>query len=531
MDVVNGTGRQAILTELWEKVLERHLRPEDNFEIAALLESFGWTDRRVKEELGVSDVFQLASEIRSLHPVHVDVAVNNYKKREPKWPIVKHYIREFLRGMIFALPMGISVFAMLTLRFSLWSYLDLPTRSATAIAIGTILSFITAGGFMQAMARQGFFYMFQDHYLMMRKMIFRMITTGAVATFVISFVGICLDVVFPELPYDMLFIALLYYIILDALWLSVAVLYILRKELWFTALLTAGIGCVYIGFVLLHLNILLAQVIAMSLIVMASLIMVRYFMYRMETTKDVGINPRLPKVSVTIFNTAPFFVYGALYFTLLFMDRIIAWSDYSAGIPFVIWFRGDYELGLDFALVALTIPMGASEVIVSRMISKVWSSQKDFLADQYKHMNNLFTSEYTRHVSYMAILSLINAICVFTIVHLLFAKHFLFLEGRVTDDWVTNYVFLVALISYSLLAIGLLHSVMLFSLSRAELVLRPIVVAVALNFLVGFLLSRWFGYPEAVWGLFVGCVCFVVLTSKQIYAVFQTLDFHMYYLS
>ncbi len=529
--VTSEPTRQNNLTLLWNQLLEHNLHPEDEFEIAALLESFGWTDKRIMEEFGILNVFQLATELKLLFQSEIAVSSNSYAEKETKWSAFFRYFREFMRGMIFALPMGISVLAMLSLRFSLWSYVNLSTRTATSIAIGTILSFMTAGGFMQSMAKQGYFYIFQDSFRMLRKMVFRLIIVGAIVTVLVSLVGMVLDILYPELPYDMLLIALLFYIVLNTLWLSVAVLYIIRKELWFTLLLVIGIALVYVGFRLVHMNIIVAQLIAMMIVVLLSLFLLRSFLKRAEKEKDRGINPRLPKASVTVYNSAPFFLYGFFYFTLLFMDRVMAWSDNSGIVPFVIWFRGDYELGLDFALIALTIPMGISEIIVSRLMNTVWSSQKDYLAKQYQKMNNNFTLQYRRNIIQMAMVTLINSVVVYFSIHWIFSRHFLFLAGRVQIDSITNQVFLIALIAYSFLSIGLLHSVVLFSLSRADLVMRPIMLAVVVDLVVGFLLSRWFSYPEAVWGLVAGCVTFLVLTSRHAYNVLHHLDYHMYYLS
>lgn len=523
--------QQDIFAHLWQEIIEKHLRPEDDYEIAALLESFGWTDNRAREELGVSDVFQLAKELGKFSAYPIEITVNQYKVRAPFSPIIKDIMKQFLRGMVFALPMVISIASMLTLRFSLWSYQYLSTRTATAIALGTLLSFITVGGFMQAMARQGYFYMFQGHYQLMRKMTFRIIILGVFLSLLISIIGIILNVAFPELPYDMLGVSLVYYIVLSAIWLSVAVLYILRRELWFTAILSSGIGMVYVGFRVLHMNILTAQILSLGVLIVSSLILLRYFFSRVENALDKGINAQLPRFSVTAYSVAPYFAYGLLYFTLLFLDRVMAWSSNSASVPFVIWFRGDYELGLDFALLALTVPMGISEVIVSRLMARIWSTQKDFLAKESLRMNAMFTRIYHRSVLLMVIISVVNGFFVYVTVKWIISKNLQFIQGRIRIDGVTNEVFIVGLIAYSILSIGLLHAVVMFSMSRPDLVVKPMLASVAVDFFVGFLLTRWISYPQAVWGLLAGCLCFSYFTSKNVNKVLLELDYHMYFLS
>ncbi|MBW9234278.1 hypothetical protein JQK62_18805, partial [Leptospira santarosai] len=69
-------------------------------------------------------------------------------------------------------------------------------------------------------------------------------------------------------------------------------------------------------------------------------------------------------------------LYGFLYFSFLFVDRVNAWSKNEEFMPYVIWFRGQYELGLDFALLTIIIPMGVCEVVVNRLMFDLETSQK-----------------------------------------------------------------------------------------------------------------------------------------------------------
>lgn len=525
-------SEQRIRTaDLWAQVLAVHLTPEDDYEVAALLESFGWTDERAHNQFGVATVFQLAKEIRRDSGRQVDLVANPYREKQPVWPVLRTSFSQFMRGIVFALPMVLSVIAMLTLRVSLWSYQYLSTTLATAIAIGTLLSFVTVGGFMQAMARQGYFYMFQGHYQMMRKMIFRLIYIGVGVSIAVVGLGLVLDAVLPELPVGMLVVTLLYYVVLNAIWLSVSVFYIFHRELWFTGMLLVGILIVYVAFTFAHVPILTAQLVTMFALAIAGLMMLRLFFKEAEAKLDKGINPPLPRFSVTAYSVAPYFIYGSLYFSFLFLDRILAWSTYAGYVPLVLWFRGDYELGLDFALGVLIVPIGMSEVIVSRLLDRIWSSQKEFLSREHRKMNSLFTRLYKRYVSAMLVLAAANGLVSFFIVQWVFGLQSGILNGRLNVDFVTRDVFLVATISYSVLSVGLLHAVVMFSLSRPELVVRPLVTALLINFAVGFLLTRWIDYPQAVWGLLAGSVYFTYRTSKNVQSVLRSLDYHMYLLS
>lgn len=525
------TEEPALHAELWQMVLDRHLNPEDDLEVAALLESIGWTDERARLRFGVSDVFELATWLRNMNRRPLELVANEYVEPEPAMHAIREVIRQFLRGVVFALPMVMSIAAMLFLRFSLWSYQYLSTRTATAIAIGTILSFLTVGGFMQAMARQGYFYMFQGYYRMMQRVTFRLIAIGIAASFVISITMIALDIIFPELPMDMLIVAIAYYLVLNSIWLAVAVLYIIRRELVFTGLLLVGILLVFVGFELLHINILVSQLIAMLVVSALSVSLLNYFFRKDQREHERGINPPMPRIGVTLYSVAPYFLYGALYFALLFCDRIMSWSTNASSEQFIIWFRGDYELGLDFALMTLIMPMGLSEIVVSRLMSRMWSSQRNFPATRYRELNDSFYRQYQRHVQIMTVISVSVATAVYFLVEWLLRQYMRKAPGHIQLSSVGTYVFVVALASYTILSIGLLHAVVMFSLSRPALVVRPTLMAVGVNFSIGFLLTRWIGYPHAVWGLFAGCLFFTIITSRNVKSVLRTLDYHMYLLS
>src|SRR5207244_1314153 len=50
------------------------------------------------------------------------------------------------------------------------------------------------------------------------------------------------------------------------------------------------------------------------------------------------------RAGLLVYGVAPYFLYGLVYFALLFADRLIAWS--AGHHPLPIWFRSPYEVGL-----------------------------------------------------------------------------------------------------------------------------------------------------------------------------------------
>lgn len=520
--------QQQKLNELLKEIKARRVQPEDRYEIAALLESMGWNDERAAKKYGVQDIFELAAQLWDISKSNIIFTPFHHVEKMGLLKALYLIVSNFLRGAIFALPMAVSVFSMISLKFSLWSYEDLELELATAIAIGTILSFITVGGFMQAIARRGFFYIMQDYYGMARKVTFQFITLGTFTCLAISafiFFGNSLIQLF---PYRMIFITILYYFFLNTIWLSVTVMYILKKDLVFTGLITIGIMIVYLLFVVFGIHIIVSQLISLLLVSSMSIGLVIYYFSKAEAKAEKGIEPKLPKMSVAIYNTMPYFIYGMLYFIFLFVDRVMAWSVDTAFLPYLIWFRGDYELGLDFSLLVLIIPMGIIEVVLFKLLTDIQQSQKNYLGQDIDKMNRRYIREYFIRGAFIFIVSMVSALLLYYYVGVFLNIFHPELRTVIYHNPVTHFVFVSSLVSYGFLSVGLMNAVTMFSLSQPHKVIKSIVPALLVNLLVGFVLSRWFGYKFAVVGLLIGSIVFVLLSSRQVFLVIRKLDYYMY---
>lgn len=515
------------LNQLISDVVERQLRPEDQYEIVAILESMGWNDERAMKEYGVKDLFELSETIWQSMNRQVNLTTFSNEQISTKVILIE-MIRSFLRGLIFAFPMGVSVAAMLTLRYSLWSYVNFSLDQATSIAIGTILSFITVGGFTQAIARRGFFYILQGYYNLARKNTFHFIRIGFVICIVLSVLIYLVNLLFNFFPYGMIFYSIVYFFFLNAIWLSVTVMYILRKEIAFTGLLIFGIFIVFLLFSVLHMNMVVSQLIALLVISILSIFIVLFFFKYEEKKSDKGMVLKLPKLSITVYSVAPYFFYGFLYFSFLFIDRVNAWSTNQDFMPYIIWFRGPYELGLDFALLTLIIPMGFSEVIVTKLMNDIESIQKKVHANDIKKHYQRFVSNYYRMYFLIVVSAILSAFLVYRLT-IWYNQVSIHLRGTdLFDNHITHFVLIIGSISYIILSICLMNAVILFAISQPNLVIQAILPSLGVNLIVGFLLSRWISYEYAVIGLLVGSVVMMILTTRNVKKVLNRLDYYLY---
>ncbi len=513
---------------LVEEICKRNSSPQDHYEVAAIIESIGWNDTMISQTFGCEDVFDLAYE------VYMSITGNTiYTSAAPKQKtsfimLIFMFIKNFLRGAIFALPMAVSVFSMLTLKFSLWSYLYLSTELATSIAIGTILSFMTVGGFTQAIARKGFAYVKQGYYHLAKRIVIKFVKFGYFTCFIISCLMLFTNLFIEAFPYRMTIVIVLFYFFLSSIWLSTTVMYILEKELAFTGLTILGIFMVYILFRVKNLDIIFSQIISLIVVSILAFLYILYVFKKAGKKQEEGKKASLPRMSITLYSILPYFTYGFLYFTLLFSDRLTAWSTNNTYMPYIIWFRGEYELGLDFALLLLIVPMGIIEVVVNKFMVDIEKGMKNFMGYESQRMNNHFLRQYYRIIPVIFLFSAVSAVIVYFVVMNITHIPVFNIPVDLIPSQVTHFVFIVALISYAVIAIALMNAVILFSLSQPDFAGRSTLIALISNLVVGFLLSRWIEYHYAAFGLMAGAIVFLIMTTIMVIRVLKDLDYYLY---
>jgi ABC-type multidrug transport system fused ATPase/permease subunit len=207
----------------------------------------------------------------------------------------------------------------------------------------------------------------------------------------------------------------------------------------------------------------------------------------------------------------------------------MAWSTNNEYVmPYIIWFRGEYELGLDFALLMLILPMGLCEVVVSKLMKELELTQRNSMHHEIDKLSNKYINYYKKSMMIVAFGAAISAVLVIILVSILRSGKFENLSKVYYFSYITNFVFYWALIAYSFISMSLTNVVILFSLSQPIMVTKPLAIALFINFFIGFMFSRWFEYYAAVFGLFIGSMVFFVLSTGNLLKVLKKLDYYIY---
>lgn len=528
------------LLNLARELLVDRPMPEGKWEIATLLENFGKVDAHLLSETGTKNLFELSEKVYELVPEtnikFKDVILEEKKK---KTFFLIRFFKYYCKGLLFAMPMAIQVFAMLLFQCSLWAWMYFTVAESTAIALGTIGSFIITGGFCQIIGRRGLFYIHQDENILTMKFSYIFLLIGFFVVLLMGGIFLLAQFIFDFFPGWMIQYIMIYYFLLSFLWLCFGILYMLKRTLLCTIIVAIGITIVYLVMIF-GVNvpffkgqlIVWAHIVGISVSIILAFVSGYLILRKMaRKSKEEFKAEELPRFSMLVYLLLPYFLYGFLYFFFLCLDRLIAWSCHKEVIPYIITFRVSYELGMDWALCSLILTIGALEYSMEDFSRTVIPEQIRFKAMDIDNFNTRYILFYRRN--------LIIFLCV-AILSILFVYFGMFLLAQLNQRWgilygiehffnpITYFVFFFAAIGYAFMVWGLFNSIFFFALSRPVFVLKSIIPAIIVNLVVGFIMSRLFGYYFGVIGLTAGAVTFMLISSIYARRVFQRLDYYYY---
>jgi hypothetical protein len=367
------------IDDLGRRIVEKVGMPKDAWEIAAQLEVLGMRDSDARGGYGVRDLFELARAIeRRFRSGAYGFHVEGEDPRKRVIPALR-FISRYLAGIAFALPMALQAAAMLLWGYGIWGAIDLELAQGSAIALGFIASYVAAGGFAQAIVRRGLFYIYQQEEGLARWTALRGFGIALRATLALLVPALLLNLLFRLLPWSMVLTAAVFYAGLTVLWLSWALLYLVRRTslmLVVTAIsLAVVIGAAKLGGV----PPIVANGIGVAVADALSLGAAMFLLGRVARQRGnlEPVNP--PRLAVLVFSTSRYFVYGLLFNAFLFADRVIAWTtpvgrdDFP---PYPFWLNVRYELAMDLALVVVIVMGGMVQYALERFSEKLIPHEK-----------------------------------------------------------------------------------------------------------------------------------------------------------
>jgi len=515
------------LRELYFKITENRGKPVDFYEITALLETNGLRDIDAKEIYQEENLFELAKKLQRFIDEKKD-----YKEKkivvleEIEQNTLKRYLKNYIRGLAFALPMLVQIIATLVLGYAIWSSLELTLEDATAISIGTLTSLVVSGGPAQAIGRKGLFYLKFKEYILARNVTVLIYSISFVAILILSLLALFFNFIFETFPPHFFYLALVFFIELSIFFLTLSIFYMFESYGIIVFITFLGMLLVYFFYRLMKISLPYAQEYALFFLDIATMIISGIKLYRLKYKNVLAEGDILPKPSALFYSLYPYFLYGFFYFSFLVIDRFISWSA-GEQTPYFIWFIVPYELGLDWALVVLVFMMGVTEISIFEFMYEINIHVTKISYKDVDKFNRIVYNHYKKFNAFYFLYAVMIFIITFLAVYIpdkLF--HFYFLRAFLLQPTIS--IFFAAGLAYILLVNSLMNILFMFSLSRHEVPVKYIRIAVIADIVLGIILSRAFGYPYAVLGLLAGSIIFWYGTFTFTRNMFKHLDYYYY---
>lgn len=481
----------------------------DEWEATAWIESFGWTDERIRHAFGLSDTRAMGRHVFD-QPEDRNAAAVERPREDPhqwRWSIVAG---AYSRTLIYALPwlvmFGIE---------AVWpDAFEAQPEMAGPISVAVMFSLISTGGYVQAIARKGSFYLGMNQLVLARHVGLLLCRGGLITTGLLAagglFAGEYFDI-FGSTAARL--IATFYFVLLSCLWLACAMVSLVSLR-WRIPVIYLGAGAVFlVARVYLQATTLEAHsaalVCAVVLAVVLAIEAFRGSWHRDSRTERVI----LPRTPVLLHSLLPHFLYGFAYFTFLFADRLSAGSALPAvsGLPFGI--APEYKHGIDLAFLVFLIVAGVVECC-NLATMRAWRSDAQRAAVGSQSFSDRLGRRRT--ISLAVVLS-VFVVCAAIAVTIANRVDFLTPAANVT--------FVAGCVGYALFAIGLVDALLLFSVNRPGAVLHALLPALLVNLVGGYAFSHIAGAQYAVAGLVGGSAVFALLARRSAATALRRPDF------
>jgi hypothetical protein len=514
------------LSSLYDEITKDKGKPLDFWEVAALLEIYGIRDIDAKNEYGFENVFEMAKYLRQYENM------KSYPQKSlVQWEKLPRFrvrvIKNYIRGLAFAMPMFVQIFFTLSIGYALWSGIHMDQEKATAIALGTFLALIITGTSAQAIGRKGLFYLKQDEFILAANVTKALFNVGLILVLIIGAVLFLLNLFFSILPAYYFYILIVFYFLLSFLFLNISVYYMFEEYSKILSFFLAGMLLTYIAHALLKVKLPEAQFIALVILD----IFLSLFTYKkvkdLKNKNTISEGEEIPKASMLFYSLITFYIYGFLYFVFLITDRIVAWSTYVEAKPYFIWFNVPYELGLDWALIVLILLMGFIEISIHEFMYRINDLILRYKYKQYEEFNDEIYLFFKKFNLIYLIFSVIIILLTYYITYLFYTVGGVTYLSNFFSGY-TPFVFWIAAISYAFMVNGLMNILFIFSFSRQNFSINALGIAVLLNIILGLILSRILGLEYAVIGLLVGSIVFWSISFRDTVKMLKKLEFYYY---
>ncbi len=483
-------------------------------EVAAVLESLGYSDRSVKQ-FGYEDMFSFAEDLFT--GLQKDQGPSEALPLTPARPSalkeLNYAVRKFSLSVAYAVPW----MALLTLEYLKPNALNVPPELGGALSLALIASLIATGGFIQMISRSGNFYYGLKEPILARHTCMRFLNVGLTSSLLLGLLGMIVGAYFHLFPGYYLLLAAINFVALSLLWMYCSILSV--QGMGWCVLLVFLLSAIICGLIKIFSgagNTLLITLWPVTA-VLCALAAVRVGFHRAEAKFSSAQSSARPRFAVVAISLIPFFLFGTFYFSFLFADRLAAGSavPWVSGLSFGI--DPAYKRGMDLVLLAFLITAAFVEYLSDAFL-RFWrrlaaelpqTRSADLVAMLRKRHWNTITV-------ILGMFGLISFVAWFAISRM---------TGVVLSPRLMQTAILGGL-GYLMLSITLLEIVILSSVNSTSLAMVAAAFGLAVNLVAGYGLSHFWGVQYAAAGLLAGSAVMLATCYAAVRQVLRRPDFH-----
>lgn len=521
-------------------IRDRIGRPVSNRVVMATIESLGIRNKDTEADFGIPSLYELSDLVYYELTTSPEYAgAKNLKEQEalqkgPRtiqvsdylWVKTKIFFEYYPKGILHLLPVALQIACIIFFGYSLWTFVGFNHVQSTAVVLGVIVGLISTAGFVQVIGRQASFYWNHEDYIMVRETINYLLRIGSNSIFAVLIAIFLCNSFLHLYPFGVLSIAFAYALLIGLLVLVLAPLHTIKQRWVISVAITIATAVAIALKTFTILPIYATHWVGIAVAILISKGFIELFFRRIIKQKSAKSNLRI-RPNVLFYNNYRYFLYGTMLYVFVFIDRILAWSSTKDAQPqpFVVYFDKDYELGMDLAIVIFLLLAGVMEYAIASFARFMDIAQKNTSFKTPKEFNRTLKKMYWGHIRTLWITAALVGVLIYSYITQPWGYRAQFQENL---DELSIRVCIVGGLGYVFLAWGMLNTLYQFTLDRPSGPLKAMVLATAVNFVVGLVLSRFVAYDFAVVGMAVGAFVFMLLTLRRNLKFFNQLDYYYY---
>jgi hypothetical protein len=481
------TEKRVFVRKAARSIAEIQQNVNDISDVVVLLEVLGYNSDTINKN-GFETLYEIAKYVHNIIDYY-DHANKNKREEMLKSflvpiPSKKQRIIEIL-GQSSAF-LG-SLIVLYITGLSLWMAEKLSADVTIAFVAGVFLGLIFTEGPLQLFYRLFSFYYNQDNIGEVKRILKRNYVFVGVMLAVIL-VSLYIIAVFVNIPYELVNVTAISTVTLSLHRTSYMIIHALKKikHLVISYLLAfAALLSVYFlvpETIILDITTRYLVALATSFVILSIFAIYHHYkiltrgslstlsaesvpdFYRIMTVNDRTIKSRF---SVQFWDNFPYFIFGMLYFIMLFGDRILSWffNPESAiavnGTLLPIAFNSIYHIGADLALFVMIPPVITQYIIISPIYLLTNNKSVNLNVSEFKKIDQFLQNIYKKLLIASVIVSLVTA----GTLNLIGPKLVSYLGGSEISIAVLHY----ASIGNILLSIFVANSMFMIYLNRAKI--------------------------------------------------------------